>query len=82
MHIAGAGGSVTHTLRARAVMVRKSAGAGRSGMKKTVPRRSLVCTECKQHLFTQKLYIGCGTTFFKNYYRGHIIPPGVSVISR
>ena len=42
MHIAGAGGSVTHTLRARAVMVRKSAGAGRSGMKKTVPRRSLV----------------------------------------
>ena len=41
MHIAGAGGSVTHTLRARAVMVRKSAGAGRSGMKKTVPRRSL-----------------------------------------
>ena len=44
MHIAGAGGSVTHTLRARAVMVRKSAGAGRSGMKKTVPRRSLVET--------------------------------------
>ena len=43
MHIAGAGGSVTHTLRARAVMVRKSAGAGRSGMKKTVPRRSLAC---------------------------------------
>ena len=39
--IAGAGGSVTHTLRVRAVMVRNSAGAGGSGMKKTVPRRAL-----------------------------------------
>ena len=42
IHIAGAGGSETHTLRERAVMVRNSAGAGGSGMKKTVPRRALV----------------------------------------
>ena len=40
IHIVGAGGSVTHMLRA--VMVRNSAGAGRSGMKKTVLRRALV----------------------------------------
>ena len=43
IHIAGAGGSVTHMLRVRAVMVRNSAGAGRSGMKKTVQRRALLC---------------------------------------
>ena len=43
IHIAGAGGSETHTLRERAVMVRNSAGAGGSGMKKTVPRRALLC---------------------------------------
>jgi len=42
IHIAGAGGSVTHSLRVRAVMVRNSAGAGGSGMKKTVPRRALM----------------------------------------
>ena len=42
INIAGAGGSVTHKLRERAVMVRNSAGAGGSGMKKTVPRRSLL----------------------------------------
>ena len=40
--IAGAGGSVTHILRVRAVMVRNSVGACRSGMKKTVPRRALL----------------------------------------
>ena len=42
IHIAGAGGSVTNRLRVRAVMVRNSAGAGRSRIKKTVPRRTLV----------------------------------------
>ena len=31
VHIAGVGGSVTHTLRVREVMVRNSAGAGGSG---------------------------------------------------
>ena len=44
IHIAGAGGSVTHTLREWAVMVRNSAGAGGSGMKKTVLRRALAPT--------------------------------------
>ena len=40
IHIAGAGGNVTHTLRVWAVMVRNSAGAGGSEMKKTVPQGS------------------------------------------
>lgn len=41
-HAAGTGGSRTYTLWERAVMVRNPPGGGRSGIKKTVPRKSLV----------------------------------------
>lgn len=40
--VAGTGGRVTHMLWERAVMVTKSVGVGGSGIKKTVPRRSLL----------------------------------------
>lgn len=39
------GGSVTHTLRERAVMVGNPPVAGRSGMKKVFPRRALHGTD-------------------------------------
>lgn len=47
--IAGAGGIVPHALRERAVMVRNPAGAGGSGIKKSVPRRALphTLTRCQ-----------------------------------
>lgn len=39
-YIAGTGGTVTHAMRERAVMLRNPLGAGRSGIKKAVPRRA------------------------------------------